>query len=211
MWSAFTGVTIKRSPWVSEETLDFKQCWDWKTMRTSEVGLNAFYILMWLQASGGRGVECGGLNKNGWALYAQMFKCLVLSWWLCLERLRGEALLEGMCHWRWAWQFGDPGQFELTFSASRLHSNKSALSCSCHLACLLPHHDGDGLLAFWDHSSNKPFLLSAASLWCLTTAREKQLISLLWQTWPRWVFEARDRLWALEPSSIVTVKVNRPS
>jgi hypothetical protein len=33
--------------------------------RTFEVRLNAFTTMIWLQAYGGQGVECGGLNKNG--------------------------------------------------------------------------------------------------------------------------------------------------
>ena len=34
-------------------------------MGTFEVGLNAFCIILWLQAYGGQGVECGGLNRYG--------------------------------------------------------------------------------------------------------------------------------------------------
>ena len=32
-------------------------------MGTLEVGLNAFCIMLWLQAYGGQGVECGSLNR----------------------------------------------------------------------------------------------------------------------------------------------------
>ena len=34
-------------------------------MGTFEVGLNAFCIMLWLQAYGNQGVECDGLNRNG--------------------------------------------------------------------------------------------------------------------------------------------------
>lgn len=34
-------------------------------MGTSEVGLNAFCVMTWLQPYGGQGVERGDLNKNG--------------------------------------------------------------------------------------------------------------------------------------------------
>lgn len=34
-------------------------------MGTSEVGLDAFCIVIWLQDYGGQGVECDGLNENG--------------------------------------------------------------------------------------------------------------------------------------------------
>lgn len=34
-------------------------------MGTSEVGLNAFYISIWLQAYGGQEMKFGGLRENG--------------------------------------------------------------------------------------------------------------------------------------------------
>lgn len=33
-----------------------------------------------------------------------MFEYLVSSWWSCLGRLRGVALLEEVCHWGWVWR-----------------------------------------------------------------------------------------------------------
>jgi hypothetical protein len=33
-------------------------------MGTSEVGLNVFCIMVWLQVYGGQGVECGDLSRN---------------------------------------------------------------------------------------------------------------------------------------------------
>jgi hypothetical protein len=57
------GVTVKRLPWVWKETLDLNQYRDWKTMGTSEVGLNAFCIMTWLHAHGGQGVELA-LHSN---------------------------------------------------------------------------------------------------------------------------------------------------
>jgi hypothetical protein len=41
-------------------------------MRTYEVGLSVFCIMLWLHAYGGQGVECGGLIRNG----PHRFMCL---------------------------------------------------------------------------------------------------------------------------------------
>ena len=47
---------------------------------------------------GGRGREweCSSPTQE-----AQVFECLVLSWWNCLGRIRRCGLVE-VCHWEWA-------------------------------------------------------------------------------------------------------------
>ena len=56
-------------------------------METFEVGLNAFFfcIMIWLQAYGDQGVECGGLKEND---PHRMYVFVVV----------GMALLEEVCH-----------------------------------------------------------------------------------------------------------------
>jgi len=63
-------------------------------MRTFEVVLNAFCIMLWLQAYGNQGVECGGLNRFG----PQKLACLN-AWHIGSGLVGiGVALLEEVCH-----------------------------------------------------------------------------------------------------------------
>lgn len=48
-----------------------------------EVGLVHFCIMRQLQAFGGWGVECGGLNKNG---FCRLIYLNTFSWWSCLGK-----------------------------------------------------------------------------------------------------------------------------
>lgn len=60
----FKGIIVRKLPWVSEETLTFGLLSNIETMGTLEVA-TSFGVMMGLQVYVGRGVECGGLSKNG--------------------------------------------------------------------------------------------------------------------------------------------------
>lgn len=60
-------------------------------MGTFEEVLNAFFIMMWLQAYGGQGVQRGGLNEK--APIGSII-CMLGTQLNCLEGLESVSLLE---------------------------------------------------------------------------------------------------------------------
>ena len=67
-------------------------------MGTFEVELNAFCIIIWLEAHGSQGLQCGSLNENVFfrLIFLNVFSIAGRTVW---ERLRVVALLEKVCHW----------------------------------------------------------------------------------------------------------------
>lgn len=94
-----------------------KLCWDQKIIRSFEIELNRFCIMMWLQGCGGQGVEW---FEWGWPPWAPIFEGLISSWWDCLRIIRGRILIEGVMSLR------------MGFKASEIHGRPSlTLSVSC--------------------------------------------------------------------------------
>jgi hypothetical protein len=76
-------VIVERSPWVSEETLDF-----WTVLRLrglSEIELNAFCIMIW--ASGDQEVKLDDLSEKC-PPQTHVVRNLIPNWWYCLRKTR---------------------------------------------------------------------------------------------------------------------------
>lgn len=61
-------------------------------MVSIEVKLNSFCTVIWIHTYWSLGVECGGLNENGFQRL--MFEHLVPSWWSCPGRITRCSLVE---------------------------------------------------------------------------------------------------------------------
>lgn len=57
---------------VSEEMLNFQQCWDCKRLSVLSVALNASWVMMRLGGYGGQGLESNSLIEK----YSQIYPCV---------------------------------------------------------------------------------------------------------------------------------------
>lgn len=94
----FTGVIAEI---IFEPQGDFKMSRLWKTMGTSEVILNPFYITLWPWAHGNEKLECDGWNE----IYPPQAEALPFPPEALWGGLEGTAMLKDICHWDWVLKF----------------------------------------------------------------------------------------------------------